>query len=144
MLRIVRKTNLIVKFVKLFTYQPHEWKKECSVNWIIRLMLSLSILPKVIQLSGGNCIKKWRYNLSRLIIYWQIRKSDKGGKGRTETKMTLYLWHERVLTDDPDDKGVAGEGGERQDGVDDGQEDDGEDRVLAEVHLACGHVANGA
>ena len=51
---------------------------------------------------------------------------------------------ERILTDDPDDEGVAGEGGERQDGVDGGQEDDGEDRVLAEVHLAGAHVWNWA
>ena len=63
-------------------------------------------------------------------------------------RVTSYLgcWRhvlfERVLTDDPDDEGVAGEGGQRQDGVDDGQEDDGEDRVLAEVHIVGTHVGD--
>ena len=44
------------------------------------------------------------------------------------------------LTDDPDDERVSGEGGEREDGVHDGQEDDGRHGVLPEVHLGAFHA----
>ena len=40
-----------------------------------------------------------------------------------------------LLTDDPDDEGVSWECRQRQDGVDDGQEDDRGHGVLTKVHL---------
>jgi hypothetical protein len=40
-------------------------KNKSSVNWIIRLMLSLLIQPKVIQLSGGNCTSILRQMFGR-------------------------------------------------------------------------------
>ena len=44
------------------------------------------------------------------------------------------------LTDDPDDERISGEGGQREDGVHDGQEDDGRHGVLPEVHLGAFHA----
>ncbi len=48
-----KKNKLILNLLNLSL-----WNVEIvtSVNWIIRLMLSLLIWPKVIQLSGGHCI----------------------------------------------------------------------------------------
>ncbi len=52
-----------------------------SVNWIIRLLLSLLCQPKVILLSGGHCIKN---------IHWGFVIRTKKGLRRSENHFKRY------------------------------------------------------
>ncbi len=65
-----------------------------SVNWIIRLLLSLFFWPKVILLSGGHC--SWRKIWTIFVLYWKnhlkiwYKRRQQGTQWQRNLKIVSY------------------------------------------------------